>query len=233
MKTLIIIPAYNEEAAIRKVVENIRNRCPQYHYIIINDGSLDRTEQICKEQGFFYLTLPVNVGIAGAVQTGYKYAQRNGYDLAVQIDGDGQHDVGYISQMIAKMQEENADIAIGSRFIEKRGFQSSKARRTGIYFLSTLIKICTGKRIYDVTSGFRIVNRRFIEYYAQDDPGDYPEPEAIVMALESHAKILEYPVMMRERGGGTSSIYSWRSIYYMIKVSLAIIVCRLSLKIRR
>lgn len=125
MKTLIIIPAYNEEAAIRKVVENIRNRCPQYHYIIINDGSLDRTEQICKEQGFFYLTLPVNVGIAGAVQTGYKYAQRNGYDLAVQIDGDGQHDVGYISQMIAKMQEENADIAIGSRFIEKRGFQSS------------------------------------------------------------------------------------------------------------
>lgn len=233
MKTLIIIPAYNEGMNIRKVVENIRNRCPQYHYIIINDGSKDHTAQICQEQGYFYLNLPVNLGIAGAVQTGYKYAQRNGYDLAVQIDGDGQHDVRYISQMIARMQEENAEIVIGSRFIEKQGFQSSRARRTGIYFLSTLIKICTGKRIYDVTSGFRIVNRRFIDYYAQDYPSDYPEPEAIVMALESRAKILEYPVMMQERAGGTSSIYSWKSIYYMIKVSLAIIVCRLSLKIRR
>lgn len=233
MKTLIIIPAYNEEANIQKVVENIKTHCPQCHYIIVNDGSTDHTAQVCREQGFSYLDLPVNLGIAGAVQTGYKYAKRGGYDLAVQVDGDGQHDVRYISQMIAAMQEKQAEIVIGSRFIKKQGFQSSRARRAGISFLSTLIRVCTGKRIYDVTSGFRIVNRRFIDFYAQDYPGDYPEPEAIVMALADSARILEYPVMMKEREGGTSSIYSWRSIYYMVKVSLAVIVCRLSLKIRR
>lgn len=232
-RVLIIIPAYNEEKSIKTVVDNITNNYPQYDYIVINDGSKDNTARICKENGYSYLDLPINLGIGGAVQTGYKYALKNNYDIAVQIDGDGQHDVAFIGEMLEQMKKENAKIAIGSRFIQKQGFQSSKVRRMGIYFISALIKLCTGKRIYDVTSGFRIVDRNYIKYYSEDYPGDYPEPEAIVMALMNGAKIIEVPVIMRERTEGASSIHSWKSLYYMIKVSIAVIIRRISLGIRR
>lgn len=232
-RVLIIIPAYQEENNIKNVVDNIINNYPQYDYLVVNDGSKDRTAQICNENGYSYLDLPINLGIGGAVQSGYKYALKNGYDIAIQIDGDGQHDVAFIEKMLKKMEEENADIAIGSRFIEKEGFQSSMTRRMGINFISTLIKICTGKRIYDVTSGFRIVNKYYIKYYAENYPSDYPEPEAIVMAIMNRAKVIEVPVIMKERSEGTSSIHSWKSLYYMIKVSLAVIICRVSLGIRR
>lgn len=232
-KVLIIIPAYNEEKNIEKVVDNIVNNFPEYDYVVVNDGSRDGTRDVCKARGYEFLNLSINLGIGGAVQTGYKYARDKGYDVAVQIDGDGQHDIAYLAEMLPFLESGEADIVIGSRFIDKEGFQSSAARRTGIKLLSSLIFLCTGKRIKDVTSGFRAVNKRFINIYAQYYPIDYPEPEAIVAAVMNRGKIKEYPVIMREREAGKSSINFVKSIYYMIKVSLAIIICRISFGIRR
>ena len=231
MRTLIIIPAFNEAENIERVVDNIIQNFPQYDYIIVNDGSNDATRDICRMRGYQYLNLSVNLGIGGAVQTGYKYAKDHGYDVAVQIDGDGQHDISYLENMLPFLENGEADIVIGSRFINKEGFQSSAARRMGIKILSTLIYICTGCRIKDVTSGFRAVNKKFIEIYAKNYPIDYPEPEAIVSAVMHGGMIKEYPVIMREREGGSSSINFFKSIYYMIKVTLAIIICRISIKI--
>lgn len=232
-KVLIIIPAYNEAENIEKVVDNITMNFPQYDYIVINDGSRDNTRDICKKRGYHYLNLSINLGIGGAVQTGYKYARDKGYEVAVQIDGDGQHDISYLEDMLPILECGEADIVIGSRFIEKEGFQSSVARRTGIKILSTLIYVCTGCKIKDVTSGFRAVNKDYINLYAESYPNDYPEPEAIVAAVMHGGIVRECPVVMRERERGTSSINFVKSIYYMIKVTLAIIVCRVSFGIRR
>lgn len=232
-KVLLIIPAYNEEKNIEKVVDNIIQNYPQYDYIVINDGSRDSTRDVCKARGYQYLNLSINLGIGGAVQTGYKYAKDKGYEIAVQIDGDGQHDIAYLEKMLPLLESGEADVVIGSRFIDKEGFQSSFARRMGIKLLSWLIFICTGKMIKDVTSGFRAVNKRFINIYAQYYPMDYPEPEAIVSAVMHRGKIMECPVIMREREEGQSSINFIKSIYYMIKVSLAIIICRISYGVRR
>ena len=232
-KVLIIIPAYNEEKNIEKVVDNIVHNFPEYDYVVVNDGSKDGTRDVCKARGYQFLNLSINLGIGGAVQTGYKYAKDKGYDVAVQIDGDGQHDISYLAKMLPLLESGDADIVIGSRFIDKEGFQSSAVRRTGIKLLSTLIFICTGCRIKDVTSGFRAVNKKFINIYSQYYPIDYPEPEAIVAAVMNRGKIKEYPVIMRERESGQSSINFVKSIYYMIKVSLAIIICRISFGIRR
>ncbi len=233
MKVLIIIPAYNEADGISQLIDNLKTNYAQYDYVIINDGSTDNTKKLCKEKDYNVLNLPINLGIGGAVQTGYKYARENDYDIAVQIDGDGQHNPQYIEQMIMRMETEDADIVIGSRFINKEGFQSSRMRRAGINFLSNLIKLCTGKKIYDVTSGFRVVNKRFINIFSEDYSRDYPEPEAIVTAVMWKGKLLEEPVIMNERKTGTSSINFRRSFYYMIKVTLAILVRRISYGIRR
>ena len=232
-KTLVIIPAYNEEENIEKVVNYIADNFPQYDCLVINDGSTDRTEALCETNGYAVLNLSINLGIGGAVQAGYLYAKKNHYDIAIQIDGDGQHNIIYAGQMIKLLEEKKADVVIGSRFLRKEGFQSSGARRIGIKFLSLLIYICTGVRIYDVTSGFRAVNRRFIEIYSRDYSSDYPEPEAIVTAVMYGANIKEVPVIMNERQGGKSSIKFWNSVYYMIKVTLAILVRRISYGIRR
>lgn len=232
-KPLIIIPAYKEADNIELLVNNIIDNYPQYDYIIINDGSKDATRSICQKNGYNFVDLPLNLGIGGAVQTGYKYAEREGYEIAVQIDGDGQHDVSQLDKVIAPLTMGLADITIGSRFIEKRGFQSSSMRRFGIRFLSGLIRLCTGKKILDVTSGYRAVNRKFIEIYADNYPSDYPEPEAIVAAVMHKGNILEVPVVMKERQTGTSSIHAWKTVYYMLKVTLAILICRISFGIRR
>lgn len=232
-KVLIIIPAYNEEKNIQKVVDNILQNYPQYDYVVINDGSRDKTRDLCRKRGYEYINLSINLGIGGAVQTGYKYARDKEYDIAVQIDGDGQHDIAYLEKMLAFLEKGEADIVIGSRFLEKEGFQTSAARRTGIKILSFLIWICTGKKIKDVTSGFRAVNKRFIDVYAENYPTDYPEPEAIVEAVMHGGRIKECPVVMKERENGNSSINFVKSIYYMIKVTLAILVCRISFGIRR
>lgn len=233
MKCLLIIPAYNEAENIEKVVDNIVQNYPEYDYIIVNDGSKDNTEKICLKNGYRFLNLPINLGIGGAVQTGYCYARDNDYDVAVQIDGDGQHDVGYLAEMIKLIENGQADVVIGSRFVEKEGFQSSQIRRIGIKFLSGLAKILTGVRVKDITSGYRAVNRMFINIFAEDYPSDYPEPEAMVIAAVYGGKIREYPVVMRERENGESSITLKKSVYYMIKVTLAMMIRRLSFGVRR
>ncbi|MCM1122061.1 MAG: glycosyltransferase family 2 protein [Eubacterium sp.] len=232
-KTLIIIPAYNEGDNIEKVVDNLIINFPQYDYVIINDGSTDHTKKVCRDRGYEVLNLPINMGIGGAVQTGYCYARDNDYDIAVQIDGDGQHDVGFLEGMIQYMDEEKADCVIGSRFVEKEGFQSSGLRRIGIRFLSFLGWILTGVKVKDITSGYRLVNRRFIQIFAEDYPADYPEPEAMVIAAVHGGKIKEYPVVMRDRENGISSITLKKSFYYMFKVTLAMLIRRLSFGVRR
>lgn len=233
MKCLLIIPAYNEAENIEKVVNNIVENYPQYDYIIVNDGSNDNTEKICLKNGYHVLNLPINLGIGGAVQTGYCYARDNDYDVAVQIDGDGQHDVSFLAEMIKLIESGQADVVIGSRFVEKEGFQSSKLRRIGIKFLSGLAKILTGVRVKDITSGYRAVNRMFINIFAEDYPSDYPEPEAMVIAAVYGGKIREYPVVMRERENGESSITLKKSVYYMTKVTIAMMIRRLSFGVRR
>lgn len=230
MKALIIIPAYNESENIKRVITNLTENYPKYDYVIINDCSTDNTEAICKENGFDYISLPANLGIGGGVQTGYKYALRKGYDIAVQMDGDGQHDPAYLDELTAILEKGEADIAIGSRFITKEGFQSSGMRRFGIKFLSLLIKVCSGADIKDVTSGYRAVNRKFIEIYSKDYADDYPEPEAIVAARMYGGTLAEVPVIMNERMGGVSSINPIKSVYYMIKVSLSILFFRITFK---
>lgn len=232
-KCLIIIPAYNEAGNIENVVNNLITNYPQYDYVIINDGSRDNTEKICLQNHYEVLNLPINLGIGGAVQTGYCYARDNDYDMAVQIDGDGQHDVAFLEGMMKLIEDGQADVVIGSRFVEKEGFQSSKLRRTGISFLSGLARILTGVKVKDITSGYRLVNRRFIQIFAQDYPSDYPEPEAVVIAAVHGGRIAEYPVVMRERENGESSITFKRSVYYMIKVTLAMLIRRLSFGVRR
>lgn len=232
-KVLIIIPAHNEEANIRRVMDACKNKCRNCDFLVVNDCSQDQTEAILHEENVAYISLPINLGIGGAIQAGYRYARKNNYDIAIQVDGDNQHDVSYIDDMLRLLEKGEADIVIGSRFIRKEGFQSSATRRLGINFLSLLILLCTGEKIYDVTSGFRAVNRYFIDFYADSYPDDYPEPEAIVAAVMHKGKIKEIPVIMHERDGGKSSITFKRSVYYMIKVSLAIIICRISFGIRR
>lgn len=233
MKVLIIIPAYNEEKNIKSVVDNLKKNYPQFDYVVINDCSVDNTKYILEEKNYNYIDLPVNLGIGGGVQTGYKYALQNGYDIAIQMDGDGQHDPRYFEEIVQLVQCGKADIAIGSRFITKEGFQSTRLRRIGIIFLSNLIKFVTKRKIKDVTSGYRVVNKKFIEIYANEYAQDYPEPEAIVNGAMNDAKIIEYPVIMKEREGGESSISLIKSIYYMIKVSIAILIYRITFNGRR
>ena len=232
-KVLVIIPAYNEAENIVRVVNHMMEQAPQYDYLVVNDGSTDDTLKLCHRENFHYLDLTINMGIGGAVQAGYIYARKNDYDIAVQMDGDGQHDIAYLDKMLIPIINKEADVVIGSRFLEKEGFQSSFSRRLGINILSFLIRLTTGKRIMDVTSGYRAVNKMFIEIYSKDYPMDYPEPEAIVAAIMHLGRVKEIPVQMRAREGGTSSITFKKSIYYMIKVTLAILICRMSYGVRR
>ncbi len=228
MRILAIIPAYNEQDNLTKTLADLREHCPEIDPLVVNDCSTDGTPELLRQWHIPHLDLAANLGIGGAVQAGYLYARQEDYDIAVQFDGDGQHDASFLAALIRPVAEGHADIAIGSRFIEKEGFQSSGARRAGIGFLSRLIRMLSGVRVLDVTSGMRAVNRRFIAEYAQRYPQDYPEPEALLDAGLRGARIIEVPVRMREREGGRSSISPLGSVYYMIKVSLALILGRIS-----
>lgn len=227
LRKLIIIPAYNEEENIEKTVESILKDSSGFDYVIINDCSTDRTKEICEQKGYNIVNLPINLGIGGAVQTGYKYAVRNNYDMAVQVDGDGQHDPVFLEKMAEYLEEHNLDMVIGSRFIEKQGFQSSGLRRIGIRFFTWLIKLLTGATITDPTSGLRMIGSKVLQIFAEDYPKDYPEPETVVTIIRRKMKVEEIPVIMREREGGVSSISMKKSVYYMIKVTLAIIIERI------
>ena len=227
MKKIIVIPAYNEEGNLEKTVRDIRENAPDFDYVIVNDCSTDNTLGMCREKGFSYLNLPVNLGIDGAVQTGYRYAYYHGYDLAVQFDGDGQHSAKFLAQMAKVLEETESDMVIGSRFIEKEGFQSSGLRRIGIRYFSLLIKLLTGKTVTDPTSGMRMINRKLLKKFTNEYPKDYPEPESVVTVLSEKHKVAEIPVVMNEREEGISSISLRNSVYYMIKVSFAVVIARM------
>ena len=208
MKTLVLIPCYNEEANIVRVVERLKSTCPDVDYLVINDCSRDRSEEILRENGDNYLTLPVNLGIGGGVQCGYRYA-------------------AYLNKVVGPVARGEMDMCIGSRFITKEGFQTSPLRRFGINVLSWLILLLTGLRVRDLTSGFRACGKEMTNYFADHYAPDYPEPEAILDAVLNGYTVGEAPVIMQERQGGVSSIHSFKSAYYMIKVSLSLIVHRL------
>lgn len=233
MKILILVPAYNEEENIFNTIQDIIFKAPDVGYIVINDCSKDGTKAVLKENNIPYLDLPINLGIGGGVQAGYLYAMEHDYDIAIQFDGDGQHDASYIKDLIAPIESGHADVVIGSRFIEKKGFQSSAMRRMGINFLSGMIKLLCGVKVKDVTSGMRAVNKKMICEFARNYAQDYPEPEAILSAGLMGARIVEVPVCMHERQNGVSSINTIKSVYYMIKVSLALIIERLTTRRRR
>lgn len=225
-KVLIVIPAYNEADNILNTVSGVVEH--GYDYIVVNDGSRDATLDVCRSNGLNVLDLPMNLGIGGAVQAGHKYAQRFGYDIDIQLDGDGQHDPAYLDALVHEVVS-GADLVIGSRFLEKTdGFQSTFMRRVGITWLSAMLKLCTGRRVSDPTSGFRACGRRAIDLFCASYPVDYPEPESIAVAIKSGLSVKEVSVEMRERQGGTSSIGGLSSVYYMLKVSLAILIASVS-----
>lgn len=221
MKCLIIIPAYNEADNIEKVVENIVNYYPQYDYVIVNDGSTDATRKICKEKNYNLLDLPVNVGLAGAIKSGMKYANYYQYEYVVQIDGDGQHDPRYISDMLTKMKEKDADIVIGSRFVEKK--KQTSMRMIGSNLISIAIWLTTGKKIKDVTSGMRLFNKNMIKKFGYKI--NYgPEPDTLAFLLNCGVKIEEVQVTMYERMAGTSYLTLGKSIFYMLHMLYGILV---------
>ena len=224
-KVLLIIPAYNEEENILNTCKNIENSKIKVDYIVINDGSKDKTKEILENNKINRINLIHNLGIGGAVQTGYKYALEHDYDIAIQFDGDGQHDVKYIEKMIKPIIEEEADFVIGSRFIENLStFKSTAARRMGINIISFFIKLFTKTKIYDTTSGFRAVNQKIIKEFASNYPTEYPEPVSTTELLKKGYKVKEVAVEMNERTGGVSSIRAWKNAYYMINVILSIFI---------
>ena len=231
-KVLIIIPAYNEESNIlntyMKIEEYNKKNKSNYNVIVINDGSKDSTEKILNDNDIPHIQLIHNLGIGGAVQTGYKYALAHDYDIAVQFDGDGQHDVNHIKSIIDPIINNECDMCIGSRFVSKtkEGFQSSASRRLGINIISFNIKIKTGKKIYDTTSGFRAINKKVIKKFASYYPTEYPEPISTVKIINDGFRVMEKPVIMHERAGGKSSIGSWKNAYYMINVILSILLSK-------
>lgn len=229
MKVLMIIPAYNEEENILRTVNQVRNYESAndevvLDYIVINDGSTDSTQKVCEREKIKCLRLIQNLGIGGAVQTGYIYAYRNDYDIAVQFDGDGQHDIESLEQLLEPILNQKYDFVVGSRFVDGNSqFLSTRMRRFGITWLSKIIKIFSGITVKDPTSGFRAANKKCIKIFANNYPVDYPEPESIVMLSKKNIRIFETQVNMFERDGGASSINMWKSIYYMFKVTLAIV----------
>lgn len=225
-RVLVIVPAYNEETNIEATVRAVVDA--GYDYVVINDGSHDSTLDICKSNDINVLDLPQNLGIGGAVQAGHKYAKRYGYDVDVQVDGDGQHDPKYIAMLVDEISN-GADLVIGSRFLTSLdGFKSTRLRRIGIKWLSFWLRLFTGQIITDPTSGFRASGPRAISLFCENYPDDYPEPESIATSLKAGLTVGEVPVKMRERQGGVSSIGGISSIYYMVKVSLAISIACLT-----
>lgn len=225
-RVLLIIPAYNEEKNILNTVNQIKNVDSDLDYIVINDGSKDNTLGVLQDNNIKHINLITNLGIGGAVQTGYKYAHENNYDIAIQFDGDGQHDANFVKNICKPIINGECDICIGSRYLDNTTseFKSTFMRRLGKNIISIILKICIKQKITDPTSGFRAANKKVIEIFANEYPTDYPEPESLVNLVKENCKIAEVPVSMNERKEGKSSINAWKSINYMVKVSMAIII---------
>lgn len=224
-RVLVIIPAYNEEATIAAVVNQIFAAAPEAEIVVVDDGSSDQTSQRVRADGrAALLTLPFNLGIGGAMQTGYRYALRNGYDIAVQCDADGQHPANEILRLVARIEDGSADVVIGSRYVADSSYTPSLSRRIGKSLLSRWINLFIGGGITDTTSGFRAMNRAAIGVVARSYPEDYPEPEALVILHKHGLRAVEIPVTMHPRQGGVTSIRAHGAVYYMIKVGLAIVI---------
>jgi glycosyltransferase involved in cell wall biosynthesis len=225
-RKLAVVPAYNEAACVGDVVRSLRTHAPQYDVLVVDDGSTDATARIAEDAGARVVRLPFNLGIGGAVQSGFQYALENDYDYAVQVDGDGQHDAREIGRLERTMRDEQVDMVCGSRFLtEDRTYPAPISRRTGIHVFAYLLSRIVGQRVSDPTSGFRLFNRRGIAVFARDYPHDYPEVEAVLMVHWHRLRMCEVPVRMFTRNGGVSSINgSGKSAYYMVKVLLAIFV---------
>ncbi len=229
MKVLAVVPAYNESGNIKVVCESLEKMKASsdftFDYIVINDGSTDNTGNICADNNYPCINLIHNLGIGGAVQTGYIYAKKNNYDIVLQFDGDNQHDVNSISDLVMPIIRGECDMTVGSRYVDNKStFKSSFARQFGIKFLSFILRITTGQKIKDVTSGFRAINKGIISLFASDYPSDYPEPETLVTVIKKGYTVKEVGVVMHKRLSGTSSITPLKSIYYMAKVTYAMLV---------
>ena len=224
MKILVIVPAYNEEACIKGVIEDIRENFPQGDILVVNDGSTDGTLELVKGLGENLIDLPYNLGIGGAMQTGFLYALEEGYDAALQFDGDGQHHADQIEKILKPYLSDGADLVVGSRFLSEGGFTSSVQRRIGSKILSFVISSLLRQKITDTTSGFRVYSRKTLEFFSSIYPEDYPEVEAFILAHKKGLKIIEVPSEIGPRTGGKSSITFSQAFYYMVKVLLAISV---------
>ena len=224
MKTLIIVPAYNEEESLPGVIRDLRENIHFADILVVNDGSRDATARTAEEMGVAVVSLPFNLGIGGAMQAGYLYAEQGGYDIAVQFDGDGQHLAGEIGKLLRRLNEGSADLVVGSRFLKRGRYNASVFRKIGIWIFSAVLSRILGMPVTDSTSGFRAANRKVIKFFSRTYPDDYPEVEALVLLHKAKMRIAEVPVSMRERTGGRSSITPVRSAYYMIKVLLAIFI---------
>jgi glycosyltransferase involved in cell wall biosynthesis len=224
LRRVAIVPARNEQACVGAVVAEIRAFDPEMEIVVVDDGSGDRTAAVARAAGARVVRLPFNLGIGGAVQTGFRYAFEHGFQLAVRLDGDGQHDPAELPALLEPVLAGRADIAVGSRFAGADAYRSSFARRLGIRLFARLVSLLVRRRVTDTTSGFQAVNRRAIALFAADYPHDYPEVEAVVMVFKHRLRLEEVPVRMRERAGGQSSITAAHSVYYMLKVTLALFV---------
>ncbi len=223
-RILTIIPAHNEADSLARVIAEVRAAVAKADIVVVDDGSWDATAAIALAAGAELLRLPFNLGIGSAMQTGFKFASREGYDIAVQVDGDGQHDASYIPVLLEAVMKGDCDMALGSRYLNSGSYGGPAGRRWGTALFSRILSLMLGQKMTDATSGFRAINRPLIEQFARDYPRDYPEVEALLAAHMARRRIREVPVDMRQRGGGRSSIGSFRSVYYMVKVLLALLV---------
>ena len=225
LKRVAIVPAFNEQDAVGRVIEEIRAYDAGFEIVVVDDGSIDNTSEVARAHRAHVVRLPFNLGIGGAVQTGFRFAYENGFELAVRLDGDGQHDASQLDVVLAPVLEGRVDIAVGSRYLERgNGYQSSATRRLGIRILARTVSLLTRQRITDPTSGFQALDRKAITLFAADYPHDYPEVEALVLLLRHRLRLCEVPVSMRPRASGQSSIRTFSSVYYMVKVLLALFV---------
>jgi glycosyltransferase involved in cell wall biosynthesis len=226
-RNLAIVPSFNEVDAIAPTVAAIHESAPDFDVLVVDDGSTDATAELASSTGAAVLRMPFNLGIGGAMQSGYIYALEHGYEVAVQVDGDGQHDPRHIHHLLERLDSDPAlHMVVGSRFLGpgEEGYRSSGTRRVGIRVFSRVVSLITGQRVTDPTSGFRMTNRRGIELFARDYPHDYPEVEAILLMHAHRLRSCEIPVRMRPRLTGESAISSSQSVYYMVKVLLAVFV---------
>lgn len=223
LRRLAIVPVFNERGSVSKLLHRLRRTLPEFDLLVIDDGSTDDTLR-CIPSGVTVVSLPFNLGIGGAMQTGYKYAALHGYDVAVQVDGDGQHRPSEVRRLVRKLLTENADLVVGSRFMEEGRYRQTPARRAGAWILGGLLRAMTGQHITDCTSGFRAANRRVIRAFAHWYPEDYPEPEVILLLHRARYRIEEIPVRMRQRRDGRSSIGMMRGLYYVMKVTACLLL---------